>query len=365
MFMPVSGVLYNITVGCENNTCVKGESANWTIAIENKGDEDIELVDIRLIDSRDNSTFLFYPTEEKINTFNLDHKEHILIIPNKKKTISVEKAVPTPENNAFFSFYACFNTTIRRDDTDLIVEKIYGIEKCFNQLFIINVNDCIADSQCHSNQTCKSKSCINIRCNGCQYISNHQCMDYNCCEHSACSKNQYCFNHSCTSLGCNATQYTFNHTCTELNCFENQSFFNHSCIDLTCTDIEISKNHTCQRIFCAENEFLVNKSCKKLPCKETQSYFNHSCIELHCKSGEIAFNHTCFTPDCNGLQNFINGSCRYDLLAIISVSMEIVSFGIIILVLYLLFSKIRKLKLNQLNNVANKKTKNIEKEVKK
>ena len=256
--------IYNITYNCKDDICIEGQTAEWLIAIYNKGSKVVEYTTIELLNSFNNGVI----AELKIPFFPLSsyRGDVIVVKQNEKVTINLTGKLPKANYQQDLFYYPCFTTTI----TDSYIIARYGKYEsryCYKENLSMPITQCISDKHCGDNEFCRFNSCINLKCGKCQYIENHACADYECCDSEQCDFNEICKNNICEKLNCNVNEYIENRTCKVLNCGFDEYIVNKTCRKLNCSYDEYIFNNTCNKLDCAESEYIGEHECKPLNCK--------------------------------------------------------------------------------------------------
>jgi len=332
---------YSVNYTCENTKCVQGDDITWDVTVENKGFEKMELIGVEIHDSYNDSTvsyynISYYPT--------IDYRGEIISIwPKQEAKISIKDRVPPANTPSGFYYYLCFDNAVRTPR--IVVGDVYNLKYCYNdqQLFLPMV-DCVHSDTCRKDEYCGTNTCKKIKCNECEFIVNHRCVEYQCCKSDDCGLNQECVNNVCGRLDCAENEFLYNHTCKELNCEEDEGYFNHKCVTLNCDEVEHIVNHNCEKLNCTGDEFIKDHSCFSLNCSENEYLINQSCNKLSCRYNEGYFNHTCVTLSCGWYQKVLNHNCVNDRILITKLGVE--AF-IVILILVLIILDIREYEIHR------------------
>ncbi len=333
-----SAYYYNINHSCQNNICVRGETAVWNISIHNDGNAEFEVLGIEIYDTLNNTRIASMRT-----TYNpySDRRGNPLIVHYKSKIYTnLSGNIPAANVEDRLYYYACITTAV----TDSYInarDEQYESRQCFNKNETMPVLECLNSGHCGGSQYCSGTKCYEISCGECQYIFDHSCRSYECCDNSQCAEFQKCENHGCQNLDCNLGQFYFNHTCRQLECKPDEFIKDRACKKLDCLFDEYAFNGTCRMLDCPQNEYISNHTCKKLECKEYEAAKNHKCVTLNCLENESIISHACRPLDCYFFQDIKEHACVNNGKVITKFSIEIFALALIVAFVVIDFRKRR------------------------
>ena len=332
---------YTIYPQCSSNPCISGQPMNWTVEIFNDGKRKIEYVTMEIVDGKTQDVLANWEVE--FNPLSSERGDVIPILPGHKINVTMPSLTPKQHLNNRFSYYPCFTITIL-DTLTLAKYGEYENRHCFIENESMYVLDCIYNEHCKASEHCGGNRCLTLRCQDCQYIANHSCVNYECCADDQCTYNSQCVNRSCTPIQCTQTQYLFNRTCMDIQCEQSEILVNRTCIPLNCSAHEGFVNHSCQPLSCADNQHIVDHRCVPLDCLESEYPSNHSCMQLSCREDQGFRDHSCYDLDCYPFQNIDNHTCINNTALILKLSAEIIILILIILFIILDVVKYRNRK---------------------
>ena len=264
---------FEISHECQEENCISGQNINWNIKFENRGQKEIKVIGVELIESINQSEiasliFEYDPSKS-------DKLECLRVFPGKKETIYIKSKIPPPNLKNQLIYMPCITTAIPTTAAQYIDS--YTDRVCYPNESI-TVFECLTDNHCKINELCQNKKCKQIICGDCQYIMNKKCINYQCCSSDACNLDESCINHKCTALNCSPGERILNHSCVKLECNYDEHIINHICVKLECKDHEGYANHSCVNLECNYDEHIINHSCAKLECGFFEKIDINKCI---------------------------------------------------------------------------------------
>jgi len=327
---------FEISHECQEENCISGQDINWSISFENKGQKEIKIVGIELIDSINQSqiaSFIFEYDSSKSDKLN-----YLKVLPGKKETAYIKAKIPKPNLKNQLIYMPCITTAMPTTAAKYVGS--YTDRVCYPNESI-TVFECIIDNHCEINELCKNEKCKQIICKDCQYIFNKKCIDYECCVSETCNLDESCINHKCVALNCSQDEKILNHSCVKLECGYDEYVSNHKCVKLNCSYDEQAVNHVCVKLNCSYDEYIVSHNCVKLECGDYEGYLNHSCVKLECDYDEHIVNHGCVKLECGFFEKIAVNKCAADKEVIYKFAIELI---ITISIIYVLILDIKKYK---------------------
>lgn len=355
---------YNITYKCQDNVCIKGQTAEWLIEIYNEGSSTVEYTAVELRNSADDSiiAILDIPYEPLKD----DRGELIVIRAYSKANTTLMDTLPSPNGENMLTYHLCFTKTVPGDAHTYRNQGIYELRHCYNMNETMPLFECIKNEYCDDDSYCVNNKCIKLDCSECQYIEKHKCIDYKCCSNDDCNLNETCIGNSCEVLDCNAIKeqanetgksgeeeidagdmednkatqpdqrlYVVNHACSSEPCAQDEIIADYACVKANCNEDEFISKYACAKLNCGFDESILNHICQKLKCKEGEGIIDHACTPLECADDEAIINYACTKLDCIFFQKAESHSC------LINTNLIIESVFLIIIV-FLLVLDIKK-----------------------
>jgi hypothetical protein len=139
---------------------------------------------------------------------------------------------------------------------------------------------CTANKECMDSERCEDNLCLPISCGSCQYLGEHECIDFACCGDTDCNIGSSCVGGTCQPLNCEFDEHIVENNCEPLICEEDEYLSNQTCSKLNCAEDEVAINHICQPLNCADNETVVDNSCEPLNCGFLKTVKNNKCMNI-------------------------------------------------------------------------------------
>jgi len=330
--LSANALFYELSYQCPNE-CVRKEEVIWNISLINVGEEDVDIAQLMIVEIKDDG-IVAETMESELTTDDLE------IIGSNKTTVTrikrdesanftIEGTLPNPNYNNSLVYHFCH----------LIRNKLEHWQKvgptnffCYPENHTIEIVDCTSNYDCKIDAYCSNKSCITLDCNECQYLGEHECIDYGCCSDEDCALNEACIDHNCTILNCtdvtkvveindkidededqvkeNDKDILEDKGVIEEEDITKAYLVNHSCSFEPCAEDEIIRNYMCREADCRYDEFIANYVCKELNCSWDEGYVNNSCQKLNCSLGEGIKDHECRPLECDYDEYLFNYSCK-------------------------------------------------------
>lgn len=295
--------------------CIKNKTAVWQINITNNGEDDLNVVQLKLVDAL-TKKIIAESEEAELTVSDPDaissnKTKLVSIAPGYSSTFTIQGKLPLPNYNNTLIYNFCLTTRNELEDWGDIGQTT---SYCYKDNYTIRMIDCLIDDDCDSDSYCSNSSCLSLNCGECQYISSHACIDYGCCSNDDCKLNEVCSQHTCELISCNinstnSTYYIANHSCSSEPCPDDEIIKGHACIKADCKDDEFISDYECKKLGCSFDEHAFNHSCLKLDCNENEGYVNNSCIALKCADTEFISGHNCEKLRCGVFQKPESHEC--------------------------------------------------------
>ena len=331
---------FTINATCQEDFCIEGQSMQWDIDLQNRGDKKFSITSIKLFDETNQQ--ILAGQNYTYDPFNTDYGDYIRLHIGEDKEVLLASEVPSPSPENEILYYPCFTIDKGTRDlpqTDFPYTGEYLNEQCFKNNEPLKVYQCLENRHCPQDSTCMETRCVKLSCGECQHATNHSCQDHECCSSHQCSSTQDCVDHKCVNLKCAYNEQPFNNTCIPLECEIYQGYKNNSCVPLLCDADEGYINHSCRIITCRDDEHLLNHTCQKLNCAFDHYAEDNKCKPLGCKHDETFVDHTCVPLTCNFFFKKIANNCVLDRQIIFRFSLE---FLIIILIVLFFLLDLKK-----------------------
>ncbi|MCP3686332.1 MAG: hypothetical protein GY861_27120 [bacterium] len=324
----VSASFYTINYSCDGD-CIEGADVSWEINMSNQGSRDIRVYSLEIIDSLTEIQLAFYNGSE------------IKVSPEKHVDVSLNGTIPEANNGTDLMYQLCMVTEVP-EGVRMLSDVFFGTESryCYRSHYM-PAPGCTRGGHCKTIEACLNYSCTKLRCNSCQFISDHSCVNYECCEDEECMENQMCINatNECVALECKEDEYILNHSCSRLVCGNDEIIRNHKCEKLNCSEDESASGHECIKLDCGEHEYIKHNACWSLECEADEHAVNHSCEKLNCSEDEQILDHACADLNCWFFQDAEDHKC-VNVAGIVQKSIyEIVALVAILIVVLLIFIK--------------------------
>ncbi len=327
----VSAYFYYIDYKCEQKICHEGEEVTWFVTIENEGLHKMEFTKIEIFDMKNND--LVAEFNSGFNPLSSQRGNSIVVWQNKNVTVNITGVIPRQNYYRKFLYYPCITNAVL-DTYALSKYEEYETTHCYKENHSVDVVECLSDDHCKLDSVCNYQQCTKLRCGECQYIVDHQCVDYECCKSSDCNFDEECVNNSCYKLDCDYDEHIVNNSCVELNCSTQEIAIDHVCEKLVCAFDEERINNSCVRLDCADNQYINNHRCLELNCSPVETAFNHTCIKLECDYDEKPIDHKCVKLNCQFYESIENHRCVRNNSIILKFSLEL--FAIIMIIIFLI-----------------------------
>ena len=309
-FADICTAHYSITYSCPEE-CVHNRTIVFTVNIDNQGESELELLQIKIVDrekSKIAASEMAEVTTDQPENIGSNKTKAIRVEPGQSKKVNISAVLPKAKNSSI-RFNYC--ETVRRP-FHAWTKLGKTAEHCYPENYSIDMLGCTLDSDCSYNEVCQNNSCIALNCSYCEYMEHHECKEYQCCADEECELYESCNDNICRRVACKRANETINLTkMPDNNLTRNNSnitsqginttkqyLVNHSCSSSPCSYDEIIVNYSCAKAYCKEDEYLADYRCNKLKCSNSQYVKNHSCIELNCSFNETIINRTCVSLDC-------------------------------------------------------------------
>lgn len=330
--------------------CVENHTVNFTIEIENTGDEGF-LLDAVRVELRNGTVVAGW---DKVDGHGKD------LDPDDDKSVVAKGRLPVfnDSEDAYyraciymvynstllgsFSNWSCSSDLISMDvvnrsvyicdsDNNCSADQYCDIEGCQSECVNITPASscgnftnhrwvdygCCSDSDCGSSQACVEHYCVNITC-PCGQITSHGCVAYECCSDSACGSGEFCSREhvceiiecqtdedcasdkvcegrKCKAVECGGCAYPANHGCKNYECCDDSSCANdeacegHTCQGLSCAPLGYASAHVCIAYECISND----------KCADNESCQDHECVSVECPANKNVKNHACVPLGCS------------------------------------------------------------------
>ena len=290
---------YEISHNCPEG-CVKNKPIAYSINITNLGEDDIYLLYMRLRDNINLQTIAEFGMKDAVDTSDMTEIPH-----GMTHLFEFQGTLLAPNQGSNLTYQLCM---IQRVPFEIWTTRGDNIEYCYKTNYTIPMLGCILDTDCDDEKYCLGTSCTLLNCTECQYIEEHQCIDYECCNNIDCALYEVCTENNCELLNCDSTTNQTNETM--INASLKQYVINHICSPEPCADDEIIVDYVCVKADCKEDEILSDYECKKLDCPYDEGFFNHTCIKLDCKETEAIVNNKCVPLECADDEAVITDTCE-------------------------------------------------------
>ena len=284
LFVPLSlsAVYYSFNHTCSAEDCIEGSKAVFSVNIRSD-DSFVRYKSISIRELESNITIAVN------NDLDLD------VVPGQKVSDTLFGSIPPPTAGHTLIYRPCFKYIVLDSEKNALSPVIESCGSDTISMTVIPLSDisCYKTEDCEYYQYCHDFKCLLVECSECQYIKDHECIDYGCCRPSDCNENEACLEHECVELKCLDIETLENHACMMLDCAYDEKAENHECIELECLSDEKAENHECVKLDCAYNEKPQNNKCISLNCRNDEGYVNHECQKLRCGLFSNPKDHEC------------------------------------------------------------------------